>query len=252
MGMGKPLVTRLAAPAIAVTCLAVVVAFLPGAVTARFAVRAAATGPAVPVVACASSYGAGPPTGLPVLPHALRPGLGAKVANMLAYYTNDKRTLDPVLAPRGWQCEVQVGADGTTGVDIYPPGTSPTPSGAGHPEVQAASDSACQGCVYSSVCTFVPGAGQQLGFSMLPCAPRSKGELVTWLSGSPKDNRSPVHDVIAFEEPGHDPTHGVVLYDYLSSRGGEASEETCALPAGQHALCTAILNAFVAHNWLMS
>ena len=250
-GGAKPVVTRLGASALAVTCLALVLAFLPGARPARFVVPAATTGPAVPVVACPSSYGAGAPAHRPVVPRTLRPGVAARVAKMLAYYTNDKRTLAPVLAPRGWQCEVQVGADGTTGVDVYPPGTSPTPSGTGHPEVQAASDSACQGCVYSSVCALVPGAGGQLGFSGLPCAPRGKGEVVTWLSGSPKD-QPPLHDVIAFAEPGRDPTHGVVLYEYTAGRGGEASEETCTLPASQHPLCTAVLNTFVAHGWLMN
>jgi hypothetical protein len=231
--------------------VALVLTYLPGAATARLAVPTASTGPAVPVVACASSYGAGPPAGLPVLPHTLRPGLPAPVAKVLAYYTNDQRTLDPVLGPRGWDCEVQVGADGTTGLDIYPPGTSPTPSGTGHPEVQAASDSACQGCVYSTVCALVPAAGQQLGFAMLPCAPRSKGEVITWLAGSPKNNKPPVRDVIAFAQPGHDPTRGVVLYDYRPGEGGAASEETCTLPTDQRSLCTAVLNSFVAHHWLM-
>jgi hypothetical protein len=173
------------------------------------------------------------------------------VAKLLAYYTNDRRSLEPVLAPRGWDCQVQVGADGTTGVDIYPPGTLPTPSGTSHEEVQAASGSSCQGCVYSTVCALVPGAGRQLGFAMLPCAPRKKGEVETWLSGSAEDNVPPVHDVIAFEEPGQDPTHGVVLYDYVTGRGGEASEETCTLPSDQSALCTSILDAFAAHRWLM-
>jgi hypothetical protein len=170
---------------------------------------------------------------------------------MLAYYTNDRRTLDPVLAPRGWDCQVQVGADGTTGVNVYPPATSPTPSGTGHEEVQAASDSACQGCVYSTVCALVPAAGEQLGFAMLPCAPLKRGEVVTWISGSAKDSVPPVHDVIAFEEPGHDPAHAVVLYDYTTGQGGEASEETCTLPSDQRALCASILDNFVAHDWLM-
>ena len=195
--------------------LALFLAFLPGAGAARLAAQAASTGPAVPVVACASSYGAGPPTGLAVLPRSLRPGLPAGVAKMLAYYTNDRRTLDPVLAPRGWDCQVQVGADGTTGVDVYPPGTSPTPSGTGHEEVQAASDSACQGCVYSTVCALVPAAGQQLGFAMLPCAPLQAGRGRHVDLGVAQRQWPPVHDVIAFEEPGHDPAHGVVLYDYM-------------------------------------
>ncbi|MGA3218555.1 MAG: hypothetical protein ABSE77_05680 [Acidimicrobiales bacterium] len=248
-GVAKPGAARMA-PAVAVCFVALVLAFLPDAGAAGLAVMAS-TGPAVPVIACASSYGAGPPTGLPVLPRALRPGVPAHMAKMLAYYTDKQRALDPVLAPRGWDCQVQIGADGTTAVGVYPPGTSPTPSGTGRPEVQAASDSACQGCVYSTVCALVPAAGQQLGFAMLPCTPLTRGEVVTWLSGSPKDE-PPVHDVISFKEPGHDPTRGVLLYDYLTGRGGEASEETCTLPADQSRLCSAILDAFVTHNWLMS
>jgi hypothetical protein len=231
--------------------LAAALAFVTGAGTARLVAQTAVTGPAVPVVACASSYGAGPPKGRPVFPHSIRPGLPAHLAEELGYYTNDQRALSPVLGPRGWDCQVEVGADGTTGLDVYPPGTSPTPTGTGHPEVQAASDSACQGCVYSTVCSLVPGAGKQLGFAMLPCAPRQKGEVVTWLSGSPKNNEVPVRDVVAFEIPGKDPTNGVVLYDYETGQGGTASEGTCTLPAGQRALCTAILNNFVRQRWLM-
>jgi hypothetical protein len=250
-GKAKAAKARSAVPAATATFLALFLAFLPGTGAARLAAQAASTGPAVPVIACASSYGAGPPAGLSVLPRSLRPGLPAGVAKMLAYYTNDRRTLDPVLAPRGWDCQVQVGADGTTGVNVYPPATSPTPSGTGHEEVQAASDSACQGCVYSTVCALVPAAGEQLGFAMLPCAPLKRGEVVTWISGSAKDKVPPIHDVIAFEEPGHDPTHGVVLYDYMTGQGGEASEDTCTLPSDQRALCTSILDNFVAHDWLM-
>ena len=249
---GKTAKARLAVPAAVTAFLALFLVFVPGAGAIRLTAQAASTGPAVPVTACASSYGAGPPTGLAVLPRSLRPGLPTRVAKELAYYTNDRRTLDPVLAPRGWDCQVQVGADGTTGVDVYPPGTSPAPSGAGHEEVQAASGSACQGCVYSTVCALVPAAGKQLGFATLPCAPRPRGEVVIWISGSPKDNAPPVHDVIAFEEPGHDPAHGVVLYDYRTGRGGEASEETCTLPSDQRALCTAIVDNFVAAGWLMN
>lgn len=250
-GNAKPVRARSAVPAAVFMFLTLFVAFLPGAGAARLVGQAAGTGPAVPVVACASSYGDGPPTGLAVLPRSLRPGLPAGVAKMLAYYTNDRRTLDPVLAPRGWDCHVQVGADGTTGVDVYPPRMSPKPGGTGDEEVQAASGSACQGCTYSTVCALVPAAGNELGFAMLPCAPLKRGESVTWISGSANDKVAPIHDVIAFEEPGHDPTHGIVLYDYRRGRGGEASEDTCTLPSDQHALCTAILDDFVAHEWLM-
>jgi len=204
----------------------------------------------VPVVACASSYGGAQPTG-PVLPRTMKTTLPAAAAAKLAYYTNDKRTLPAVLGPRGWSCEVAVGADGTAGVDVYPPGTTPKPPGTGHSGVEAASDSMCQGCVYSTVCPFVPGAAKQLGYTMLPCPPLKHGEVVTWLAGSPHSTKLPIHDVVAFEQPGQEPTDGAVLYDLSKQFTGMASEDECTLPTNEHALCTAVLNDFIHSNWLM-
>ena len=220
----------------------------PAALTAA----APTAGTVIPVVACPSSYGGDVPTG-PTLPHSMRTilALPGAEASKLAYYTNDKRTLPAVMGPRGWTCRAAVGADGTAGIDIYPPGTTPKPAGTGHPGLEASSDSQCQGCVYSTVCPFVPGAGKELGYTMLSCPPLKHGEVVTWLAGSPSDTKAPVHDVISFREPGADPTNGVVLYDFSKQYNGMASEDDCTLAASEQALCTAALNDFIHSNWLM-
>jgi hypothetical protein len=222
------------------------------AATGQTALGAGARGgPVVPVVACPTTYGGAAPKGLPVLPRTMSTSLGLAIASALAYYSNAQRSLAPVLGPRGWSCQVQVGADGTTSIDVYPHGLGAKPAGTGSPDVRAQSGSTCQGCVYGLVCALVPYAGAQLGFSMLPCPPRRHDEVVTWLSGSAHDAKPPVHDVVAFEQPGPDPTNGALLYDYRSSQGGFASEATCTLPASEHDLCSAVLNDFVRSHWLM-
>jgi hypothetical protein len=207
------------------------------------------------VVSCPSSYG-GPP-GLigPHLPATITVQLPILTAEQLSFYTNDTSTLTPILGPRGWDCRVQVGADGTAGVDVHPVGAASGPttgSGSnGQPGINAASDSACQGCVFSTVCAFVPNAAAQLGYTGLPCLPLASGTKVTFTRGSPTAPGPRVDDVITFAAAtAPTPTNGVVLYRHQAG-GGAASQETCNLPAGQSGLCTAILNDFIRTAWLM-
>jgi hypothetical protein len=203
----------------------------------------------VPVVACQSSYGVPPSHGGAALPRVITVDLPRTAADLLTYYTNDTRTVTPILAPRSWRCQVQVGADGTTGFDIRPAASSGT---GGQPGVDAASDSACQGCVYSTVCAFVPGAAAQLGYAGLPCPASGVGTTVDFIKGSAAAAGPVVDDVIGFTVPTEPtPTRGVVLYRYHAGVGGSASQETCNLPAAAPDLCTAILRAFVAAAWLL-
>ena len=179
----------------------------------------------------------------------LAPGL----AGQLSYYSSDTRTLAPIVGPRGWECQVQVGADGTTGVDVHPPGAASGPGRvAGQPAVNAASDSACQGCVFATVCAFVPQAAAELGYSGFPCPALPSDVMVSFLRGSATASGPVVDDVIAYSEPA-DPTttSGVVLYRHQSGTGGSASQETCNLPAAEHGLCAAILRDFITAAWLM-
>lgn len=207
-------------------------------------------GPAVGVVACPTAYGAGRPAPRPT-PGPIPVDLPGSTASELSFYSIDTYGDPPILAPQGWQCDALVGADGSTTINVYPPGGSRPPTGTiGRPAVVAHSDSACQGCVYGTVCRFVPGAGAQLGYTTMNCPAAPTGESTYWIKGSAQAS-PPISDLIGFEDPANpDPTDGVVLYDY-SSQQGAASEDDCTLPSSEHALCTAILNNFTADAWLM-
>ena len=212
-------------------------------------VAASATNVSVPVVPCASTYVGSPFSGPPA-PSTEKATLSAGVASKLAFYTDQKRTLPPVLGLRGWSCKVVIATDGSTSVYIYPRGTRPQPPGTGHSGIVAHSDSLCQGCVYDTVCPFDPGAANALGSQGLPCSPLAKEEVVTWEKGSPKDNKPPVHDIIGFVVPGAEASDGVVLFDLTKSEG-MASEEECTLPSTEPPLCEAVLGGFAQENWLM-
>ncbi len=185
----------------------------------------AAVSPSVPVVSCGSTYVGSPLSG-PTEPTTERTTLSPGVASKLAFYTDRKRTLPPILGPRGWSCEVMIASDGTISVHIYPRGTKPQPPASGRIGIVAGSDSVCQGCVYDTVCPFDPGAARALGFSGLPCSPLAKGEVVTWEQGSPKDNKPPVHDIIGFVIPGYQARTGSCCS--TSSRQGAWPPRTSA------------------------
>jgi hypothetical protein len=145
-----------------------------------------------------------------------------------------------------------VAGDGSVNVTVFPPGPSaPSNAALGRVSVVARSDSACQSCVWGTVCRFVPAAGAQLGYSDLTCPTAPAGETTGWVKGSPRDS-TPVSDVISFEDPATpDATNGDVIYDDAGQEGS-ASEGDCTLPATQHVLCTAVLNRFIAQAWLMN
>jgi hypothetical protein len=235
--------------------LTVATVLCAGAVATQAA--AAATGTKVPVVACPTSRGiAGhPATRYPAM---LTTRAAPAVAAQLAYYSDNVRNLTPVLGPRGWKCQVQVGADGSTGVNIYPAGSAPTSKTA----ITTLSAPACQGCVWTMVCSLIPGAKKQVGDGQPACpGKRPKRELVKFESGNPNATGR-VQDVVVFQDPagvkgegipsgGPDPANGVLLYDWNSHDGGAASLETCTLPKSQFDICGASVSNFGARNWGM-
>jgi hypothetical protein len=211
--------------------------------------------PTIAVAQCPTTYGAGRPPASPDFP-AIPVNLPESTASQLSFYTTDTNSTPPVLGPASWACTALVGADGSTNLTIYPSGgTVPRSGTVGQPSVIAQSDSACQSCVYGTVCRVVPSAATQLGYSGsgLACAPTPLGESTYWIRGS-ANAVYPINDVVGFEDPGTpSPTDGVVLYNKVGpNQNGSASEDDCTLPASQHSLCTAILNDFSAQAWLMS
>lgn len=87
-----------------------------------------------------------------------------------------------------------------------------------------------------------------------PCNPAPSNEAMTWIQGSP--TAQDTNDVVDFEDPpgvsgdgspsgGPYPANGVAVLDN-SPTPSSAYKETCTLPSSQHALCTAVLNSFIA------
>jgi hypothetical protein len=218
---------------------------------------AAATTTKVPVVACPTSRGI---PGHPATKYPTRLATNAPpaVAADLAYYSDNVRNLTPLLGPRGWKCQVQIGADGSMGITIHPPGTALTSKEA----LTAESMGACQGCVWTLVCDLIPGAAKQVGVGQPSCrATRPKQERVKFERGRPNAT-GPVQDVVVFQDPagvkgdgrpsgGKDPANGALLYVWDKQDGGAASLETCTLPTAQFDECAASASNFGARNWGM-
>jgi hypothetical protein len=157
----------------------------------------------------------------------------------LAAYT-DVRGWMTVIAPRGWRCSADYGADGSGGVIAFPPG-----AGAASPRaIIGGETSACVGCTLGQACPlFRTAAAEQQSLYGLHCS-TPRGETVVRLGPT----------VVAFADPpyvkgdGHPsggpyPANGVMTYVGLRGRGSWI--ETCTLAPSQHHVCTVILDDFV-------
>lgn len=171
------------------------------------------------------------------------------MSTTLAAYSDSQGRIK-LLAPAGWSCQAQYGADGSGGITVYPAG-QPVP-GASVPANSAAEaiigtqTSACYTCGLGQACPlFASAAGTYRSYLGKPCATPPPGQTVSPVSSG----------IVAFQDPpgmagtgtpsgGQNPANGVMTY-YPDNRNG-SWVETCTLPAAQRAVCTAILNAFIA------
>jgi serine/threonine-protein kinase len=210
----------------------------------------AVTSALLPVMACPSTYGAGgvPPA---AYPSAERMALPAGLAGKVALYSDQGRSARPALGPAGWGCSVQVAADGSLVVSVFPPGESAT----GPMLVEAYRVPACVGCMYDAVCPLIPYAGKIFGSGLGSCpAGRVPGEVVTWLAG-PKAYATRGFDVVGFTDPpgvhgygaasgGAYPAHGVLLFTWAGAGSYAVSEMSCTVAPKYEATCKEILTLF--------
>jgi hypothetical protein len=208
----------------------------------------------VPLVECVTSAGAAssPKPLPPTRQVSVVPGL----AKQLAAYSDDQGEMY-VVAPRGWTCEATVGADGNDSIAAYPPGevgTSKFALGHSWPKsAQAVTGDilpSCFACYVGQACTFFPAAEKDLVRvygSQLTCAALPTREGILRLSSSVISFNDPP-GVLGTGEPsgGSFPALGVVTFK--ENTGGTSfgsGMQTCTLPAREHALCTAVTDAFV-------
>jgi hypothetical protein len=189
---------------------------------------------------------------LPVHPIAAPRELSADMHVRLAMYS-DVTGLLVVVAPRGWSCVADLGADGSGGLTVYPP-DGPKPDGYGAVPssaraITARTDSGCQGCTATRVCTLVPESAlvQAVAVDRDPaCTSLPARETVVRLGTN----------VVAFEDPAGYPGHGAPSGGPYPANGVVVLQQpvtdvftdwiaTCTLSVDQHDMCTAVLHEFV-------
>ena len=204
----------------------------------------------IAVATCPTTYGVSGqvrgdvPTTEPVsLPKQLRKNL--------TLLTDSKRSLVPLLAPRGWHCSVQVGADGSSSLAVYPGKKAPARSGVSNAEeIVATTDGACQGCIADTVCAYFVNAQTQIGYTGSPCnTSKPKNERDDYVSGSSSANHGQVDTYTPPSRRSRYGTYGVLRYLLASQGGAEDAHETCALPRDRSTWCQYMIKEFVTDNW---
>lgn len=210
------------------------------------------TGPTLlPNVTCPTTFGIQHPQAEAPTPR-VGTSVPAALASGLSAYT-DRTGVQTVVAPSGWHCFASIAADGNGVLIVVPPGESTDPVPQPFlPDMREAvvsiETSACQGCRYELVCPLVADPSDAAAQG-IPC-PRSRppAEQTTQLSATAAAFEDPPDTVgDGFPSGGPYPANGVVMHHGPVPQPGSETglAETCSLPAGQHATCTAILNEFL-------
>jgi len=160
-----------------------------------------------------------------------------------------------MLGPRHLDCQGSIGADGGANITAF--NGSSVSGGIGHGAVTAVAYPTCYGCQVTLACPFFPAALKALHntYPGMSCGKQPLGQTVRRLSP----------DAVAFSDPAGEyvssqagslvpsnspyPTNGVIVYETYRYRGNPnttAMGAACVLPASQHAVCTVVLDEFLA------
>jgi hypothetical protein len=216
---------------------------------APVAAASAAETATVPVVVRATTLGVNnSPT--PVASSAIVP---ASAAHLMVYSTTSGYL--QILGPKNLDCQGGIAADGNGSITASPSGDS---QDLGHDGVEAIVYPACVGCMLTLACPFFPAALRALRNQYrgsLSCASQPLGQTVRRLSpdavafSDPAGEYAPSQAESLVPSNGPYPTNGVVVYETYRYRGyldSTAMAAACVLPASQHAVCTVVLNEFLA------
>lgn len=157
-------------------------------------------------------------------------------------YSDSKRTMAPLLAPKGWHCKGEIFQDGSASLALYPAKGSAA-------RILAVSDGACQGCIADAVCPYFENAQTQLGFAGMNCTTtKPTDEQDSFVSGSNTSNQGLVDIYDPPAKKSKYPMYEVLRYNDTTGQAADA-REICVLPKSRASWCRAILDEFVAKNW---
>ena len=219
-------------------------------VSALVPIASAAPTATVAVLVCATSVGVNS-SPKPVESSARVP----PSASQLVVYSATSGYIQ-ILGPKGLSCQAGIGADGTGSITASFSGDA---QGIGRGGGEAVAYPACGGCILTLACPFFPAALRALHNQYkgtLSCGSQPLGQTVRRVST----------DAVAFSDPAGEyvspkanslvpsnspyPTNGVVVYETYLYKGryanSTAMEALCVLPAAEHAVCTVVLNEFLA------
>jgi hypothetical protein len=189
----------------------------------------------------------------------------APAGDGLSYYSDETLRLQPVIAPRGWHCQVDLYGNGSVLLMASPrPLHSNTLSLLGRagqekissPLVTFYFSSVCSSCVFVASCGAITASSKMKGFGPCPQAASSK-QRKTVIRGSSPTGQTTVLFVdpphvkgIGWPSGGLHAASGAVVYQRRPSP--ETSIATCAVSMSEQHLCQSITSSFVQEKWLLS
>lgn len=172
-----------------------------------------------------------------------RAALPVSVAEGLVAYRDTAGTT--IIAPKGWECDAGIGADGGELISAYPPDhpdPAEPPFGTGE-VVSLQLIPACQGCIAEAVCALFPRAKVVLDYATIgspTCRPKPLREQITHVSRATVMYVDPPNVEGTGTGSGGDvPSIGALSF----SEGSGVRKVSCTLPADRAEACAAIVGA---------
>jgi hypothetical protein len=168
-----------------------------------------------------------------------RAALPAALAKGMAAYRDSAGTT--VIAPAGWECEAEIGADGGENVTAFPPGKpiDPMKPEAGQAvAVQVAA--ACVGCAGAMACTVLPGSTLvHEDAPYIRCPSKALREQVTHVS----DSAALFYDPPGVKGSGVGSGGEDASFGGVATAQASAHKASCTLPAEFAEACAGIIAA---------
>ena len=201
----------------------------------------------LPLVVCPTTYGVEPSPTPSSLPQSMQVAVPKDLESQLAVYSDQLGDMK-LVAPQGWICSANYGADGSGGVSVYPTGEDLQTATAIAPSdeyISGSETSACVGCREGQACPlFATAAADYERDYQMTCEAPPSTESVDSLSAG----------VVAFLVPAGTTGTGVptasdyptnAVMTYYSDNDNGSWTDYCTLPASQQAVCTVVLNRFI-------